>query len=205
MIDSTGESVATALINNWIARFGVPLRCTTDRGRQFEGHLFELLNERLGTAHFHTNSYHPQANGIIERYHRQLKASIMCRGDSNWAKQLPIVLLAHRNTVKEDMGATPAEMVYGTALALPGELIDGQTANTSNKYNFFVDDFICCMNAVKPVDTAHHSSNRPFVFQEMSTCTHVFVRDDTVRPALSAPYKGPYLVTRRAPNSSNWS
>ena len=37
----TDEKIATLVIEHWIARFGTPVRLTTDQGRQFEGTYFE--------------------------------------------------------------------------------------------------------------------------------------------------------------------
>ncbi|XP_064553366.1 uncharacterized protein LOC135438814 [Drosophila montana] len=47
--------------------------------------------------------------------HRTLKAAIKCHTDSNWIDSLTIVPFI------EDLNASPAEMVYGTTLKLPGE------------------------------------------------------------------------------------
>ncbi|GFS50232.1 pol polyprotein [Trichonephila inaurata madagascariensis] len=37
-----------------------------------------------------------------------------------------------------------------------------------------------------------------FVHSELHKCTHVFVRRDSVRRPLQAPYDGPYPVTKRS-------
>ena len=67
-------------------------------------------------------AYHPQSNGMVERFHRQLKASLSARlTGPNWVSQLPWVLLGVRAAHKEDVGASPAELVYGTELHLPGQ------------------------------------------------------------------------------------
>ena len=74
--DSTTEIVARAFIQTWIARFGTPSTVTTDRGRQFESHLWHEFSNLLGTEHLRTTAYHPIANGLVKRFHRQLKASL---------------------------------------------------------------------------------------------------------------------------------
>lgn len=71
--DMTAETIAKVLVMHWISRFGVPQRITSDRGRQFDSTVFAELMQILGVTHLRTTPYHPQANGIIERWNRILK------------------------------------------------------------------------------------------------------------------------------------
>ena len=76
----------------------------------------------LGTQLHRTTSYQPQANGMVERFHRSLKASLRARlHDGNWIDELPWVLLGLRTATKEDLQTSPAEMVFGDSPLLPGE------------------------------------------------------------------------------------
>lgn len=70
------ESVAQSLVSTWISIFGMHERITTDRGGQFESHLFLEMSRLLGAKHIHTTSYHSISNGIIEWFHRQLQTAI---------------------------------------------------------------------------------------------------------------------------------
>ncbi|KRZ83401.1 Gag-Uncharacterized protein [Trichinella sp. T8] len=91
--DITATTVVRTFLTNWIARFGVPSRVTTDRGRQFSSHTWTTLNKMLGCQHISASSYHPQANGIVERFHRHLKASLIAHTHSagvNWTTALPL-------------------------------------------------------------------------------------------------------------------
>ena len=65
----TAEAVAQAFLSGWIARFGVPSTIVTDRGRQFESHLWDALMTLLGSKRARTTAYHPEANGMVERFH----------------------------------------------------------------------------------------------------------------------------------------
>ncbi|KOC68814.1 hypothetical protein WH47_10802, partial [Habropoda laboriosa] len=82
---------------------------------------FNKLTNLLGCNRIRTTAYHPAANGMIERWHRSLKAAIMC--NLPYKKRidiLPTVLLGLRTSFNEDIGATAAEMLYGTTLRLRG-------------------------------------------------------------------------------------
>ena len=113
------ETVALAFYNEWISLFGAPLTITTDQGAQFESSLFTALAQLVGASKIRTTPYHPQPNGILERWHRTLKAALMCHPQVQWTKLLPTVLLGLRSTYKEDLGASPAELLFGTTHSGP--------------------------------------------------------------------------------------
>ncbi|XP_050030113.2 uncharacterized protein [Dermacentor andersoni] len=194
----TAEDVASAFFAGWIARFGPPHRVTTDQGRQFESHFFRLLGLTIGFERSQTTSYHPCANGMIGRFHGQFKAAIMCHPDSTWPEAIPAVTLGLRATFKPDIQATPAELVYGEPLRLPGEFLAAPPSTTATSDP---TDFIARLRrtiaALRPSPAAQHCKTTPFVFKDLATCSHTFLRDDTVRRPLQPPYSGPYQVLRR--------
>ena len=120
--DITAETVSRAFVTCWISRFGVPSTITTDRGRQFESALWRQLMELLGSTRIRTTAYHPSANGLIERLHRQLKAALKAHpSPQHWTDALPLVMLGIRTALKNNLGCSAAELVYGTILRLPQE------------------------------------------------------------------------------------
>ena len=85
---------------HWIARCGVPQDITSDRGAQFTFSLWSELGRTLGVQMQQATAYHPQANGKIERLHRQLKGSLRPKTtDPYWMGHLPMVLLGARTPI----------------------------------------------------------------------------------------------------------
>ena len=196
MNDITAETVARVFVTHWVARFGTPSTITTDRGRQFESHLFRHLATLLGTNRLRTTAYHPAANGLVERLHRQLKASLKAHGGTRWTEHLPLVLLGIRTAVKTDLACSTAELVYGTTLRLPGEFVAPADTDNDLDPGDYVHRLRKFMHDMRPHGT--RAQQKPsYVNTDLHSSSHVFIRDDTVRKPLQPPYKGPYPVVRR--------
>ncbi|KRZ15995.1 Gag-Pol polyprotein [Trichinella zimbabwensis] len=94
----------------------------TDRGRQFNSQLWPTITKLIGCKHIATSAYHPQSNGLIERFHRHLKSALIAHMHQNgirWTEALPLVLLGLRSAVKADLCHAPAELIYVSSLRLP--------------------------------------------------------------------------------------
>lgn len=200
MIDIRAETIATIFYAGWIARFGVPEIITTDQGRQFESSLFRELTNILGAQRIRTTAYNPQANGMIERTHRVIKAALKCRSSTNWVSELPTVLLGLRAVVKEDLDATVSELVYGETIRLPGEFFED--CSIQKPASEFVRDLRRHFETMRPTNTHHH--NKPtttFLPAHLNKCSHAFVRYDAVRASMQKPYDGPFRVISRNANN----
>ncbi|GFY31610.1 transposon Ty3-I Gag-Pol polyprotein [Trichonephila clavipes] len=146
----------------------------------------------LGCNRIHSTSYHPQANGIIERLHRHLKGALKAHNHIQWTELLPIVLLGMRSALKDDINATCAQLVYGTTLRLPSDLVTSDSINqTAN--STYVTSLIQTMRSLNPVSTAQHGTQNIYINPSLKTCSHIFLRSDKVNPPLTPPYTGPHL------------
>ncbi|XP_018361220.1 PREDICTED: uncharacterized protein LOC108759969, partial [Trachymyrmex cornetzi] len=190
------QTVAAAFLDGWVARFGTPAIITTDQGKQFEASLFQALSKFLGSIKTRTSPYHPASNGIVERWHRTLKTAITCHEDGRqWLDLLPTVLLGLRTSLKEDLKCSPAELVYGVPLRIPGEFLENLDPTEDSET--FIIALRKRMRQLCPQPTQHHGRRTPFRQQQLEQATHVFVRVDGIRKPLQHPYTGPHEVIRR--------
>ena len=197
--DIDARSVAQAYVQNWVARFGVPDVLTSDRGPQFISELWSTMSVLLGTQLNQTTAYHPQSNGFIERLHRTLKAALKARiTGPDWLDELPWILLGIRSTPKEDIGASPAEMVYGSTLTVPGDFLPHSEALPVSSHLRQLREWV---ESLKPVPTcAHGAEHIKFnVPNGLSQAQYVYVRRDGKSTPLQPPYDGPYRVLERGP------
>jgi hypothetical protein len=150
------------------------------------------LTHLLGIQRHRTTPYRPQSNGMVERWHRTLKAPIMCHETDNWCDLLPTLLLGLHTSIKEDLCCSPAELTYDTQLRIPGEFFFENRSDNPPDTSTFVKQLRNFMQDVRAVPAAHHCNKKVFVHPELNSCTHIFLRDDTVRKPLQQPYTGPY-------------
>ncbi|GBN19492.1 Uncharacterized protein K02A2.6 [Araneus ventricosus] len=170
LTDIRAETVAQALYSGWISRFGVPQRISTDRGAQFTSDVFHSLAKTFGIRLSHTAAYHPQANGAIERWHRTLKAAIMCQHPFIGCRHCLLFCLVFAPSSKRISSAPLLKWCMAKILAY---------------------------QQLRATPTSNHSAKPTFVYRDLSVCSHVFLRVDAVQLSLSQPYTGPYKVLSR--------
>lgn len=191
--DISAASCARAFALHWVARFGVPEHLSSDRGSQFTSQLWADVAQLLGVQLHRTTAYHPQANGLVERFHRQLKASLKARlVGASWLDELPWVMLGVRTAPKEDLATSSAELVYGAPLTVPGDLVpDPAGARPPDQLLTALRERV---RSLAPRPTTTHGTPRSSVPQDLFTSRYVFIRKDAVLPPLQQPYDGPYRV-----------
>ena len=158
------------------------------------------MGATMGVKLNNTTAYHPQANGLVERLHRQLKASIMARStDASWMDHLPMALLGIRTAWRTELECSPAELVYGTTLTVPGLLVgDSTQVGSELPTSDFVSDLVRRMGELKPSDMAHHTTPKVQVPSSIEGANYVYVRTDAVRQPLVRPYTGPFRVIEKS-------
>ncbi|PIK38531.1 hypothetical protein BSL78_24624 [Apostichopus japonicus] len=122
MANMEAETVATLLVEEFICRFGVPEELHTDQGRQFESELFQHMCRMLDIGKTRTTPFHPQSDGMVERFNRTLEAmlsTVVSRNQKDWDTWLPYTMMAYRSAQHESTGFSPAELMFGRSIGLP--------------------------------------------------------------------------------------
>ena len=122
--ETTAEAVLDAFVVMWVACYGVPANITSDRGVQFNSAMWTDWCSKYGEQHIPTTAFHPQANGMVERLHLQMKDALRARGGTAaWADHLPWVMLGIWAAPKEESGTLEGEAALGHLLVVPGQLL----------------------------------------------------------------------------------
>uniref|UniRef100_A0A0L8HFT9 Integrase catalytic domain-containing protein n=2 Tax=Octopus bimaculoides TaxID=37653 RepID=A0A0L8HFT9_OCTBM len=136
---------------------------------------------------------------MVESFHHQLKAAIKAYSDcSNSLEHLPLILLGIQSTIKKEVGHTPAELVYGTALTLPEQMIEPVSPQDLPDPAKYVHRLRTAMSNLSPA-APRQQNVASQVPKDINTWIHVFVRNDGTPSQLQPPYSGPYKVLKKEP------
>ena len=77
--DKTAQSVADAFFNQIVCRFGMPSVIHSDQGREFENKIMQEICLLGGSHKTRTTPYHPESDGMVERFNRTHDAGYVRR------------------------------------------------------------------------------------------------------------------------------
>ena len=191
LTDISAYTVASTFINGWVSRFGVPATITSDRGTQFTSELWSELCRRLGVQHQLTTAYRPQANGLVERFHRCLKDAMRARlVGADWLHHLPWILLGLRTAPREESSTSAAQHALGTTLLLPGQFINDDSFGVHVHRH---------LSGLPTLQTTHNRAVSKRKLPLLMEVDLVFVKlEQPSKPVLDPLYAGPYGVLHKS-------
>jgi len=101
--------------------FSIRYRCTEiiirDQGREFVSHMH--VNQNLFTLtktnHRISSTYHPQTNGLVERFNQTIQRALLKlvkKEQNDWDQYIDGVLFGYRTAVQKSTQKTPFEVMY---------------------------------------------------------------------------------------------
>ena len=124
--DNKSQTVAEAIIKNWICIFGVPEFVLSDRGTNLQSMLMELIFEKFDIKPLRTSSYHPETDGESERFIQTMKAmlkSFVNSKHNDWDDYLDELSFAYNTSVHNSTKFSPFEVTFGRMPRIPIDLI----------------------------------------------------------------------------------
>ena len=112
--NQTAETTAAVLMEKFL-EYGLPEKLITDNGSNFRSRLMNELCRLLKISRLFTTPYHPQFDGLCERYNRTLAAMLrafVSENQTDWDKYLPYVMHAYRAAPQESTRESPFFLMY---------------------------------------------------------------------------------------------
>lgn len=111
MPDQTASTVARALVDRWIAVFGIPITLLSDNGPCFASKFFQVLTKVLGVKHVFTSAYRPTTNGQVERWNATLVDTLTnFAREKDWDLSLGLACVSYNSSVHATTGYAPLEL-----------------------------------------------------------------------------------------------
>ncbi|XP_078666715.1 uncharacterized protein LOC144908750 [Branchiostoma floridae x Branchiostoma belcheri] len=194
------------------ARVGIPDEILTDQGTNFMSQLLKELYSSLKIKGIRTSPYHPQTDGLVERFNGTLKSMLkkFVREDpKEWDKLLPYLLFAYREVPQESTGFSPFELLYGRHVRGPLQVIreswEGadQSSESVISHVLKVRERMAAMTEVVRDNLRAAQTTQKLWYDKRSRAREfrpgdqVLVLLPSSKVKLEAEWQGPYTVARR--------
>ena len=205
------ETVAEKLVE-LMSRVGVPDEILTDQGSNFTSQLLAGIYGLLHVKGIKTSPYHPQTDGLVERFNGTLKNMLRrctSKNPRDWDILLPYLLFSYREVPQESTGFSPFELLFGRAVRGPLDILK-ESWEGKGDYSEDVITYVIEMRSrleemsVLAQENLKKSQVKQKTWYDRRARDRVFKEGDKVlvllpssTHKLSAEWQGPYQVVRR--------
>eukprot|EP00731_Ephydatia_muelleri_P011336 Em0006g230a len=121
------SGIASSLFKIFM-KMGLPAVITTDQGSEFKNQLNDEMMKILNIKHHLITAYHPQSNGLVERFNQSLQNMLrkyIQEKKEKWDDYLDTCTFAYNTSRHESTKFTPFEIMFGRKAILPLDLDAG--------------------------------------------------------------------------------
>lgn len=203
--------MAKLIVEEVFVRYGIPFTVHSDQGRQYESTLFEEMCQGLHIKKTRSTPYHPQSDGIMERFNKTLVTMLSAYVNdhhSDWDEHLPYVMMAYRTSLHETTGFTPNQLMLGTEVSTPLDIMYEMPRsvkyiprhkwawqlkeNMETAYTFVREN----MKTARVRQKKYHDHNVSWQILEPDSQVYVLfpIRKAVQSPKFTSYWRGPYKV-----------
>ena len=212
--DQKSLRLVKLLVEEIVPVFGVPEALLSDRGTNLLSHLMLDVCRLLGMKELNTTAYHPQCDGMVERFNRTLKSMIrkhVAVLGAQWDQYLSGLLWAYRNTPHNSTGEKPSFLLFGMDCQSPTEavLLPSSTFEATDVGDYREELIRSLSSARKIAQTvpqqvqqrykgSYDRHTHPIRYQLGDWIMLKFPHEETGRShKISRPWHGPYRVVQK--------
>lgn len=130
--NATTKELVDFFIKRIVLQHGAPVSLISDRGKCLTSNFAEKLFLALETNHLVTTAYHPQCNGLVERFNHKFAEMLSMYVDSShddWDESIDYVIFGYNTGRQESTGFSPFYLIYGREALLPIDVALGNNPN----------------------------------------------------------------------------
>ena len=143
-------TVAQKLVDEFFFSFSPPEQLHSDQGRNCESEVIAAICKSLGVVKSRTTLYHPQSDGLVERYNRTLLAMLATAVREHpfkWEEHLRRLCLAYNTSVNPTTGYSPFFLMFGRQVRMPVEIMYGSPTQQETTVPQYVADLQTSLTA----------------------------------------------------------
>jgi len=204
---ATAVAVHSAFMDHWVTLFGPPRVIQTDNGIQFTSNIFRELTKLMHATNHYTIRYHPQANGMVERTNRVVKAALTTLVGSRprtWHQFIPELRLQINSAIHRTTGEQPIYLLTGRhanfPVGLTNEAIFAENANLQGRLREARQAAVEASKQARQIYGKYYDRGKKVVFQPTEGSL-VWYYEHKNRmgglPPLSGKWRGPARILRR--------
>ena len=194
--DQKAETVAKVYVDKVCFMFGPAVKLLSDQGKPYVSKLLKEIANLVNTIKIESTTYHPQTNGLIERFWRKLKEDIgmFCTDPEmkDWDEGLQAITYAYNTSVKSGLGKSPMEILTGNKPRMPLEFFKLPKKKDLKEANEFLSKRVHLLRRIQKdicQVTAKERQKQKELYDK-KTKPHSFQNGDLVYKLVEVPMPG---------------